>query len=368
MSLLLSAVLFFPLAPFGDEPGRYHLERVPYRGTTAFSKVYFAGLGPDGTAFGAIENPAVQEPKPVVWAPGAPCCPIPLPIPGSLFTGGISDVNGWGAAVGSMSDPSTSLPTRATLWYGNQVFLLPQVGDPNGPNTALGVSDSGIVFGTAQGVSGMGGPTLAFWDLVTGAVFHEPLVKGPRAWNTSMQVLVWGRRYVGPFGSQLGPPQIYENGLLTELASDPAYPEFHGTAIDEGGNVAGYGLLPRVAGQPGRRHALVWDANGLNVLGTGGRDSAQANGVNQAGDVVGSANFDWLPPTAVLWRGGKVYDLQSRVCGIGSGRLVSAGPIFDSGRITVLLDTNGVYETAWLVPQSTAHRGCALSAGLSHRR
>jgi len=74
-----------------------------------------------------------------------------------------------------------------------------------------------------------------------------------------------------------------------------------------------------VAGNPGAClgevggpgcHAFVWSNGVMSDLGTLGGDSAEAFWLNEAGDIVGSADFaGGQIHDAVLWRHGVIYDL-----------------------------------------------------------
>jgi uncharacterized membrane protein len=61
-------------------------------------------------------------------------------------------------------------------------------------------------------------------------------------------------------------------------------------------------------------HAFLWDKDsGIKDLGTLGGDSSEAIWLNEAGDVVGSADLSGPSGNqahdAVIWRSGKIHDL-----------------------------------------------------------
>ena len=91
-------------------------------------------------------------------------------------------------------------------------------------------------------------------------------------------------------------------GTLIELGPGFA------TAINDGGQVVGVSYL-------GGFHAVEWSGGSVINLGglQGSRTDSVAEGINDAGQVVGTVGF-WLPPNnyaydAVEWSGGSVIDL-----------------------------------------------------------
>jgi probable HAF family extracellular repeat protein len=108
---------------------------------------------------------------------------------------------------------------------------------------------------------------------------------------------------------------VYQNGVISEL------PDLGGDA--SGANALNdHGVIVGLAAVPGGSdpRAVEWVNGQLSVLpGLGAASNAQANAVNEAGDVVGSSwsATNLLPQHAVMWKGGQVIDLipQQQVVG-----------------------------------------------------
>jgi probable HAF family extracellular repeat protein len=97
---------------------------------------------------------------------------------------------------------------------------------------------------------------------------------------------------------------FYWNGALHDIGIASGW----GTGVNDAGAVAGNVQLPS-----GDMHAFLWQGGAVHDLGTlAGATGSIANGINQAGVVVGSA---LLPPPgslqAVSWDGDGVHDLGS---------------------------------------------------------
>lgn len=83
----------------------------------------------------------------------------------------------------------------------------------------------------------------------------------------------------------------------------------HGQIIGQSSTAASPGACLSEVGGPGC-HAFVWSNGAITDLGTLGGDSAEAFWLNEAGDIVGSADFaGGQTHDAVLWRHGVMYDL-----------------------------------------------------------
>ncbi len=169
-------------------------------------------------------------------------------------------------------------------------------------------------------------------------------------------------------GQSQGQAVLWAGGAPQGLGLLPGYPESEATGLNERGMVIGrlyrreeIGVSPFAPGERG--HAFVWEGGTMQDLGTlAGYEYTSANGLNDAGQVVGGARsiqpispemlkkMTWLPPRkagdtshhynissrAFLWQRGKMYDLQQCLPKDSPWRLQSACAINNWGQIVAL--------------------------------
>src|SRR5688500_29411 len=126
-----------------------------------------------------------------------------------------------------------------------------------------------------------------------------------------------------------GPYAVTDLGVF-----DPKIQSAHANDVNEAGQVVGYA---------GNR-AFIWNDGALTALPTLGGTAGMAEAVNENGQVVGSSSLT-TPPTgyrAVLWDNGGITDLTPA---LGQGETSSALGINDAGEIVV--NTNGWTPFIW---------------------
>lgn len=123
------------------------------------------------------------------------------------------------------------------------------------------------------------------------------------------------------------PPRLYRADDLGSLGG----PDLVGLAINNHGDVAGYGYLA-----DGTMHAFRWtESGGLEDLGANGGWLSQAFGINDNGDVVGVyVDAENQPHGFVAPRGGAMRDLRTP-----ERQIVRVNSITNDGRMTGQLFT-----------------------------
>jgi probable HAF family extracellular repeat protein len=97
-------------------------------------------------------------------------------------------------------------------------------------------------------------------------------------------------------------------------------------------------------------HAFLYSGGSLVDLGTLGGASSEARGVNELGEVVGSAQNAAGQPRAFLWRGGQMIDLNTFRPAGSEWVLESAASISDGGQIVGYGSLNGKRRAFLLTP------------------
>lgn len=109
------------------------------------------------------------------------------------------------------------------------------------------------------------------------------------------------------------------------------------TALNARGDAVGFSNPsdPRDAAGEFIARAVLWPARGglVEIGRLPGDSTAQAQGINRRGQVVGVSSGN-AGNRAFLWEDGRLYDLNALVAGAVPGTLVSARDINDAGQIT----------------------------------
>jgi len=142
-------------------------------------------------------------------------------------------------------------------------------------------------------------------------------------------------------------------GRVTDLGVLPGYTDSIGRAINNRGQVAGWVGVTR--GTPGRRltfhyQAFLWQNGKMRGLGSIPRiPDSKAAAINDKGQVVGNAYFK-TDEAALLWQGGKVYELNALVPPRSGWKLQNALGINSRGQIIGNGIHNGIRRGFLLTP------------------
>ncbi len=142
-------------------------------------------------------------------------------------------------------------------------------------------------------------------------------------------------------------------GRVTDLGVLPGYTDSIGRAMNNRGQVAGWVGVTR--GTPGRRlafhyQAFLWQNGKMRGLGSIPRiPDSKAAAINDKGQVVGNAYFK-TDEAALLWQGGKVYELNALVPPRSGWKLQNALGINSRGQIIGNGIHNGIRRGFLLTP------------------
>jgi probable HAF family extracellular repeat protein len=268
-----------------------------------------------GWVVGNAEAPGTT--RGFLWKPGVGMSPL-SPLPGRTSSTAFG-INTAGDIAGYSSPDS-----RATLWRGGVPTDLGTL-NPSSPSVltseAHDVNDAGVVVGFAEtGFSAPAPRRLAFrWTQATGMVAlpvpPNTVVSDADAINSAGQI-------VGYIQPNDGPPRaaLWTNGTFVDLGVLPGAPNSRAWDINASATVVGVSPdeFPAI-------RAFQWtQSGGITALAAlagsppGGIPS-QAQGINDAGDVVGGAAVSSTVVPAVLWRGQSAYQLP-RLTNPSTGR------------------------------------------------
>jgi probable HAF family extracellular repeat protein len=245
------------------------------------------------------------------------------------FNSAMSSLNdrGWsvGASQTGILDPAGSPQLHATFWIGRRVIDLGVVRGGsnsfatsiNNAGQAVGVSDNGV----ADPFSPFGVQVRTFlWEKGKlrdiGTLGGPDTQPGPGCDNQRPGVIV-GSSFTSftpneSTGVPTQDPFLWENGKMRDLGNLGGTISI-GQCANNRGEVIGESSLSEnpgaCPGGPGC-HAFLWAHGSMKDLGTLGGGSSEAIWINDAGEIVGSADL----PTpglhdAVRWKNGKILDL-----------------------------------------------------------
>ena len=225
----------------------------------------------------------------------------------------------------------------------------------DGQIISLGTLGGGISFGNAmnnQGeVAGISANTipdpLSFLSVGTqiraflwrdGVMLDLGTLGGPDSWAASVNE----RGQVAGFAlvdSTVQHPFLWEGGRMIDLGTLGGTSAVVGS-LNNGGSGASLNNRGQVIGTSNlagdlNHHPFLWDGGALTDLGTLGGDNGEAFWINNAGEIVGRADFSPFSSDhhAFLWKNGKMIDL-----GVTPGQTCSTAIDINS-RGQVIIDT-----------------------------
>jgi probable HAF family extracellular repeat protein len=276
-------------------------------------------------------DPDCYQGRAFQWADGVMTDLGALPVNNNSAAGSIN-ARGWvtGQSQSDQIDPVLGIPEfRGVLWKQGQMINLGTLGTGT-ESLGLYVNDAGEVVGfsttsTAPDPLGFFGfPTHAFiWRngqaVDVGTLGGADSFPGAGCSNQPTGVVVGGSSISTDINRETGVPTVdpfyWSHGRMTDLGTLGGAFGFaqcgnnHGQIIGQSSVAGSPGACLGEVGGPGC-HGFLWSNGVMSDLGTLGGDSAEALWLNEAGDIVGSADFaGGQTHDAVLWRQGIMYDL-----------------------------------------------------------
>ena len=170
---------------------------------------------------------------------------------------------------------------------------------------------------------------------------------------------------------------LWNEGKTTDLG------DFAPTALNDKREVVGNrnfapffpgGSMEGSYGMAVAAHAVIWIDGKVTPLATPGFEYSYAAGINGVGDVVGCGFLKDLSPSAVMWCGGRCYDLNTCIDTSTGWHIYDATAINDAGQIVgtashgkeevvgVLLSPSGPPNAVEQSPGPTDRRSSGLPA------
>jgi probable HAF family extracellular repeat protein len=314
---------------------------------------------------------------------------VTLPLPPGASGCVARAINASGHIAGYLIDSTGKF--QAVTWIDGVVTVLPLAPGYPGAN-ALGISDAGIVCGSAWTNGSFGLSAAVMWQ--NGSVSFIPTFGGARsaanAISPSGTVTGWTSTYAdigGQRAFRFSNSSLISAGVLPGNGSSWT----HAYAINASGQLAGTGMTASRFG-----HAFLADpVEGTLDLGTLGGVTSDALAISNAGHVAGFSQTGVRNPAvyygivehAFLWHKGKLTDLgvlpglvESRADGVNSAGLVvgrctgatwGSTPtafVWNSGTLTRLDDvipagTGWTLQNAYAIHDSGRIVGSGLLAG-----
>lgn len=270
----------------------------------------------------------------VIWNGGGA---TEIPLQAGMVELTARGLNRDGGVVGTATDDAG---TTSAFYFdgGTVVDLFPQRAEGES-SQAAGINDAGLIAGTAMLLESGGGVPVEHaivWQPGSAAatVIELPPVGGGStaiAVNNAGQVL-------GQCGSTAF---IWQDGVINNLG------ELNMVMLgfNDGGSIAGF----TINDEGDRWVAVVYDGAGFDELDALGGFDAQAWGLNNAGDVVGSAQVPSGEWHAALWTPDGAIDLHELVAAQIDGTLTLARGINDAGQIIAQSSGGAAFVDAWLL-------------------
>lgn len=210
------------------------------------------------------------------------------------------------------------LAGRAFVWDGTSFLDIGTLGGPG--STALGLSDNGLVTGSADRADGSSAAFLyrggALVDIARLGVSSSGA-----AVNASGQV-------AGTWVDAAGENHafLYSGGVARDIGNLGAN-SARATAINEAGDVVGSSFIAGFAAF----HAFLYRDGSMRDLGTLGGPSSSAAAINDAGQIAGTSFIDDDIEHAFLYSGGALHDIGSL-----GGRFTQAHALNGAGQVVGL--------------------------------
>lgn len=250
----------------------------------------------------------------------------PLPLPAGAFNPVAIDINESGGAAARMRLPGFveeqsainvnrqwhNVPAFANGWWTHVTAI-------NNRNVAVGT------YGFPN--SGNYGPVGFIWKTSGVTTLTHPDTQRMQPVDINDDGTVIGTCY-GPNGIE---QFEWLDGVLTILQPPPGGSNPHVAKINNRGAIAGTVTLD------GLRVPAVWDGENVTTLPLlDGYDSCRVNWINDRGEIAGCIWGDGLTRRAVIWRNGRIVDVNQMIPSNLVGAYAEAAAVNASGKILCL--------------------------------
>ena len=274
-----------------------------------------------------------------VWTPESGL--VTLDPPPGVYSAIATDINDAGQIVGMMS--VSGVGDRGFVWQDSQWIEL----SPEGQGihaSAYAINDAAQVVGYRDHDDGVTYRRYAF--LCQDGVFADilPTQDGTaiaRDVNQSRQVT--GHMSWGPDWNEHA--FLWGDGVTSDLGPIPSGFTSSGLAINNLGQIVGWGRVPTKEFPSGATRPFFWYNGQMIDLGTQpGFELSAASDINDAGQVVGRSWYSGGNPNisrAFIWQNGAMTDLNDLLVSEDALVMTSAAAINNSGQVAGTADIGG---------------------------
>ena len=229
-------------------------------------------------------------------------------------------VNNLGQVVGESDDTPNQPPNQGSQHaFLYSEGLMQNLGTLGGDNSiANGINNNGQVVGRAKLPNHVALPFVWENGLMQGLGTNPGEATGI---NSRGEVV----------GSSNGNIFLYSGGIMQNLGTLAGFPGGNALGLNNNKDVQVVGYSWINNGQT--NHAFLWQSGSMQDLGTLGGQSSIANGINDNGQVVGSANTLTGSEQAFLYSNGQIQNLNNLIDPTSGWTLTVATAINDSGQI-----------------------------------
>lgn len=234
-----------------------------------------------------------------------------------------SAINDSGQVVGEAEDARGWM--LAFVWQDGQMKALDTPGAEN--SDAADINNKGQIVGSARMADRRYHPLL--WDK-DGVHDLTPLL--PK--NSEVRRINDHAQILGSVKTKKGyDALLLDNGKVTRIQGKGSV-YCHPNNLNQQGEVVGWCEFKQGG-------AFVWRSGQMVAMGTLGGESSAAVGINNVGQIVGSADTPADERHACLWQNGTVYDLNTCIPGADGICLESCACINDKGDIVATGTSDG---------------------------
>jgi probable HAF family extracellular repeat protein len=220
-------------------------------------------------------------------------------LPGGVVGGGgtLQGLNSAGEIVGGGG------PNGAFYWQNGTRTDLGFFPSAGAASIATAVNDSGVIVG--WGYNGPG--SYHAWRWQSGAFTDLGTLGGPQSsalgLNSNGVVVGWAQR-----NAQTEDAVMWQSGSTVDLGALVSVPQSQALSINSSNTVVG------ITNSGSGNQAIMWTSSTATTLpALPGGTNAGAYGINSSGQIVGFAVNASKAQRAVMWGGGSVTDLNSRI-------------------------------------------------------